>query len=176
NQIRRWAVQHQYKARLAAIHAGVVFWHVRKYSHDAFYEAPSVALASLLLWAFGTYAAKNPNTTTVRSSSQPPSPEPSLHADESPDDAQEAQGDPVCSIILLDRPTDDELVQQFIKRGHEMQAHMTGVGNLYDDEGPQRVLGQATKLLSTLTCWGASTRWLQFIQKFSEKAKCRSCE
>ncbi|KAI7539960.1 hypothetical protein KC331_g9439, partial [Hortaea werneckii] len=91
-------------------------------------------------------------------------------------DAQEAQGDPVCSIILLDRPTDDELVQQFIKRGHEMQAHMTGVGNLYDDEGPQRVLSQATKLLSTLACWGVSTRWLQFIQKFSEKAKHRPGE
>ncbi|RMX93809.1 hypothetical protein D0868_12641, partial [Hortaea werneckii] len=177
NQIRRWAVQHQYKARLAAIHAGVVFWHVRKYSHDAFYEAPSVALASLLLWAFGTYASKSPSsTTTARSSSQPTSPEPSLHTDESPDHAQEAQGDPVCSIILLDRPTDDELVQQFIKRGHEMQAHMTGVGNLYDDEGPQRVLSQATKLLSTLACWGVSTRWLQFIQKFSEKAKHRAGE
>lgn len=146
-RIRRWAVQHQYKARLAVVHAGVVFWHVRRYSIDAFYEAPAVGLATLTLWAFSTFAAQ---------STKPSSP--------SSDDGSETD---MCNIILLDRPTDDELVQQFIRHDRPFQAHLTGVEDLYGAKGPQRVLLQGCKLLSSLRCWGVNVSWLAVLQSVS---------
>lgn len=147
--IRRWAVQHQYKARLAVVHAGVVFWHVRRYSIDAFYEAPAVGLATMTLWAFSTFAA------------QPMKPSSPASVDS---DGSEAD---LCNIILLDRPTDDELVQQFIRHDKPFQAHLTGVGDLYSTKGPQRILLQGRKLLSTLRCWGVSASWLALLQGVS---------
>lgn len=57
-------------------------------------------------------------------------------------------------IILLDRPNDDELVQQSVRRGHVMKANMNGVGDLYGERGPERVLVEGRKLLSTLNCRG----------------------
>ena len=171
HNVRRWAVQHHYKARLAAVHAGVLFWHVRRYSADAFYESPSVALAALLLWAFGTYApSRSSNRSAVNNASRPHD---SMNVDstaETRNGAEEIDG-PVSDIILLDRPTDDELVQQFIRRGHEMQAHITGVGNLYTAKAPQRVLDQACKLLSTLSPWGANVEWMGLIQQLSRLSR-----
>ncbi|OQV07725.1 Fungal specific transcription factor domain-containing protein [Cladophialophora immunda] len=58
--IQRWAIQDQYKARLAAIHAGVVFWHVRLYSINGFYESTAVALAALVFWALSAFSPKKP--------------------------------------------------------------------------------------------------------------------
>jgi hypothetical protein len=55
--MQRWVVEDQHKARLAMIHAGVLFWHVRRFSTDAFYEPSSVLLATLALWAYGSFAA-----------------------------------------------------------------------------------------------------------------------
>jgi hypothetical protein len=164
--IRRWAINHQYKARLAAIHAGVVFWHVRRYSTDAYHEGPSIALAALTLWAFGTYARKQPPTVRqgvgnppVGSTSHHPAP-----LDEDDDDDLES-----CNIILLDRPTDDELVQQFIKNGDRMEAHISGVGDLYAPQSPRLVLKQACKLLrQSEKCWGIAGRWLQLLERLAE--------
>ncbi|KAI9646092.1 hypothetical protein NHQ30_005532 [Ciborinia camelliae] len=56
NYIKRWATEDQHKARLAIIHAGALFWHVRRFSIDAFYEAEAVYLATLALWAYGLFA------------------------------------------------------------------------------------------------------------------------
>lgn len=68
---RRWAVQGVYKARLAVIHAGVTLWHIRRYSIDGFYEAPAVALATLMLWAFSTFSIKQrPNSRPANNSTQ----------------------------------------------------------------------------------------------------------
>ena len=168
--IQRWSVQGQYKARLAAIHAGVTLWHIRRYSIDGFYEAPAVALATLMLWAFGSFSARRKNDQQTRAdgmssrSDQHDGAGTGSQDDESSDDA-------ACGIILLDRPTDDELVQQFIRRGHTMQAHITGVGDLYSPRGPQRVLVEGCKLLSSLKCWGVNKVWLDLLQRLSEACK-----
>nr|POF14040.1 hypothetical protein CFP56_03064 [Quercus suber] len=158
--IRRWAIHHQYKARLSIVHAGVVFWHVRRYSVNGFYEAPAVALAALTLWAFGTFAIgrklaiSGSIPSTRRQSPQPGAPD-------AIDDAE-------CTIILIDRPTDDELVQQFIKHGSTMRIHLSGVGDLYENQGPKRVLLQGCKLLNTLKCWGIGDTWLDLLKKFAD--------
>jgi hypothetical protein len=165
--IRRWAINHQYKARLAAIHAGVVFWHVRRYSTDAYYEGPSIALAALTLWAFGTYARKQP--PAVQQSVDNPSVGVSSHHTASPDDDDDDDGLESCNIILLDRPTDDELVQHFIKNGDRMEAHISGVGDLYAPQSPRLVLKQACKLLrQSEKCWGISGRWLRLLERLAE--------
>lgn len=128
--IQRWALDDQYKARLAMIHAGVLFWHVRRYSTDAFYEPSSVFLATLALWAYGTFAPKTP-----------------------PDNPDGDEGH-FPNSIQLDRPADDELVQLFVKRGTVMKANITGVGNLCSEKGPGRVLVEGRKLLGGLRRWG----------------------
>ena len=49
-EVERWARYDQYKARLAAILAGILFWHVRHYSTNGFYESHTLLLATLALW------------------------------------------------------------------------------------------------------------------------------
>ena len=166
--IRRWAINHQYKARLAAIHAGVAFWHVRRYSTDAYYEGPSIALAALTLWAFGTYARKQPST--ARQGVGNPSVGEYNHQQASlDDDDDDEDGLESCNIILLDRPTDDELVQQFIENGDRMEAHISGVGDLYAPQSPRLVLKQACKLLrQSEKCWGIAGRWIRLLERLAE--------
>ena len=164
--IRRWATQDQYKARLAAIHAGVVYWHIRRYSNDAFYEGPSVALAALMLWAFGQFAPRQ--TSQRQSSSKKRRATTSLSERNRSESPAGGSDDSACPIILLDRPTDDELVQQFIRQGHSMQAHITGVGDLYGPQGPSKVLLEGCKLLQSLKCWGVSETWLHVLQQLQK--------
>lgn len=161
--IQRWAIQDQYKARLAAIHAGVVFWHVRLYSINGFFEPTAVAFAALLLWALSAFSAKQ------SPSRQSPDEDkdkgkgtelPSAGSSPSPD---------VCDIILIDRPTDDELVQQFVRQGNNMHANMTGVGDLFGPKGPRKVLAEGQKLLLTLRSWrGVTEHWLKVLSRLEK--------
>lgn len=154
--IQRWAVQDQYKARLAAIHAGVVFWHVRLYSIDGFYEPTAVALAALMFWALSLFAVKKSKTRT-HSRSRGRS---SSDSSPSPD---------VCDIILIDRPTDDELVQQFVRQGDTMCANITGVGDLFGPKGPRKVLAEGQKLLLGLGSWrGITNYWIGVLSRLEK--------
>ncbi|KAL5361467.1 hypothetical protein BJX96DRAFT_165918 [Aspergillus floccosus] len=56
-EIYAWLRHDQFRARLAVVHAGALFWHIRRYSIGAFYEPLALFLASLTLWAYGSYAA-----------------------------------------------------------------------------------------------------------------------
>ncbi|KAI9737326.1 MAG: hypothetical protein M1834_009479 [Cirrosporium novae-zelandiae] len=169
--VQRWATQDQYKARLAMIHAGVIFWHLRHYSANGFYEAPSIVLASLALWAYGTFAQTttsarindnptNPNDTSPQPPPQSPSP-PSSPDSDPPSDLP--------TLVQLDRPTDDELVQLFVQRGDKMRAIITGVGNLCSAKGPERVLLEGVKLLNSLVrYWGCSRRGLVVLTRLAD--------
>lgn len=159
--IQRWAMRDQYKARLAAIHAGVSLWHVRLYSINAFYEPVAVALATLTLWALSVFGnnKKKPTSTSSLSSTS--------HAD------RDIVGSPpspdVCDIILIDRPTDDELVQQFVIHGEGMRANMTGVGDIFGPQGPRRLLAQGKKLLQSLENWpGVTNYWLEVLGRLEK--------
>lgn len=169
--IRRWAIEHQYKARLSVIHAGSVFWHLRRYPLHAPYEASAVALASLILWAFAVFTGasslvyanealeeRRASTLTFKSYK------------EQTEDTGEAME--TGSVILLDRPTDDELVQAFIRRGDSMEPHLGGVGNLYLPEGPELVLLQGCKILEQGdTIWGVAARWKILLADLSARWK-----
>lgn len=148
--IQRWVVEDQHKARLAMIHAGVLFWHVRRYSADGFYEPSSVLLATLALWAYGSFAPPTSGCTAPRDGESPQAED---------DDAESL----FPTSMQLDRPADDELVQLFVKRGASMRANITGVGNLCSSKGPVRVLVEGRNLLVGLKTWGYSRQALRTL-------------
>jgi hypothetical protein len=151
--IQRWAAEHQYKARLSVIHAGAILWHLRRFSTDAFYEAPAITLATLTLWAFGIFTHKHGPSRHTNATSRS---ERSRHnmvetrpvenetsgIDGGSEDVNGDSDDDISSpdSILLDRPADDELVQQFIRRGGLMEARLSGVGDLFAPKGPESIL------------------------------------
>ncbi|TIA07829.1 hypothetical protein D6C80_09567 [Aureobasidium pullulans] len=167
--VQRWAFQHQYKARLASIHAGVVFWHVRRFSANAFYEPTAVAHAALVLWAFSAFSSKT--AAPVDSSSTRESYSTSRGATapaENDSSDSESSSD---TIILLDRPADDEIVQEFVTNGPRMRANMTGVGDLYGEKGPERVLREGSKILKTLGCWRVWESWAKVLDRLTGVCK-----
>ncbi|KAI5254631.1 hypothetical protein E4T42_02214 [Aureobasidium subglaciale] len=161
--VHKWAVQHQYKARLAAIHAGVLFWHVRRFSANAFYEPTAVAHATFVLWAFSAFSSKsaspldNSRNELVQSTPVPND----IHANHDSSDSESSSD----TIILLDRPADDEIVQEFVMNGPRMRANMTGVGDLYGEKGPERVLREGSKILQTLDNWRVRESWAKVLDK-----------
>lgn len=150
--VQRWALEDQHKARLAMIHSGVLFWHVRRYSADAFYEPSSVFLATLAMWAYGTFAA--------HTSKEGESPQ---------DDADASSLFP--TLMQLDRPSDDELVQLYVKKGANMRAIITGVGNLCSTRGPVRVLVEGGKLLQGLKRWRHNRSLLKTLRVLVERCQ-----
>lgn len=154
-QVQKWITDDQFKARLALVHCGIFFWHVRRYSLDAFYEPTKVFLVTLVVWAYGSLCPpqqpiRGPNSTN---NSRP-------HED----DDWSCDLDDISSI-RLDRPCDDELVQLFIKRGRSMTATIMGVGNITAATGPLRMLKEGRKLLSTLDRWPIRNRYLQVLTR-----------
>ncbi|KAF2014211.1 hypothetical protein BU24DRAFT_423235 [Aaosphaeria arxii CBS 175.79] len=147
--LQQWVVQDQYKARLATVHAGSIFWHFRRYPTGAFYEPECVALATLVLWAHSKFYVRSRRSST-----------------NGVDHASPAHLKVDCDIILLDRPTDDELVQHYVREGDKMHANMKGVGDLFGPQGALRVLGQGRMLLGTIGAWQeARIYWVEFLVK-----------
>ncbi|QSZ34784.1 hypothetical protein DSL72_007642 [Monilinia vaccinii-corymbosi] len=127
--IKRWAREDQHKARLAIIHAGALFWHARRFGVDAFYEAPSVYLATLALWAYGLFAehrvlrtgggggngkrgddgrrGRNERREEKGDEEEGDNEEEEEEEEDDDDDAQINECYP--TLIQLDRPVDDEL-------------------------------------------------------------------
>lgn len=156
SHIKRWVIEDQYKARLAMIHAGVLFWHIRHYSVNAFYEPSSVFLATLALWAYGHFAVP-----TSRDGSK------------EPDDKNEREAAQRLypTTMQLDRPADDELVQLFVRRGDTMKANIIGVGNLCSKKGNVRMLIEGKKLIAGLQRWGGSRNMERTLEALVEWAK-----
>ncbi|EHK46851.1 hypothetical protein TRIATDRAFT_163221, partial [Trichoderma atroviride IMI 206040] len=140
--IREWTQRDSSKARLAVIHGGCVFWHIRRYSRATFYDPLSVFYATLALWAYGFYTPKKKKLGCDRpeSSTQPPLRQ-HVHS-----------GDRDITFIRLDRPNDDEMVQLFVSSGQHsrMSALVSGVGDICGPEGPALVLKEGRAMLSAI--------------------------
>ncbi|KAH0288367.1 hypothetical protein KCU62_g5181, partial [Aureobasidium sp. EXF-3399] len=127
-----WISKDHYKSRLAIVHAGAMFWYIRHHGTGNILEPTSLFVASVILWAYGSFvpllqASTDENHTVV----------PRVDIDE--------QYDP--KMIQIDRPCDDELIQIFIRRGNSMQPHMLGVGNICQAGGALGVLKVGAKLI-----------------------------
>ncbi|KAJ9607405.1 hypothetical protein H2200_008478 [Cladophialophora chaetospira] len=231
----RWLREDQHKARLAMVHAGSVFWYVRRYATMNFFEPYAVYLASLVLFTYGSYksaalerdaAAANQgpeggpsgpdasapvqpsrmerkehpvkfmSKAAVRSGSSSGStvphisPPPALSVTDvmemdgetaashrvaesaSGSDDDDVSSDEQPEFIHLDRPCDDEMVQHFVRNGHNMSGHMTNVGDICRTGSPQKVLLEGAKLLRTrLACWGVSREYYDILMKLAELRK-----
>lgn len=154
-QVQKWITDDQFKARLALVHCGIFFWHVRRYSLDAFYEPTKVFIVTLVVWAYGSLCPPQQPSTSLRGSGSNRPRE---------DEDWSCDLDDISSI-RLDRPCDDELVQLFIKRGRSMTATIMGVGNITAANGPLRMLKEGRKLLSTLDKWPIRNRYLQVLTR-----------
>ncbi len=222
----RWLREDQHKARLAIVHAGSVFWHVRRYSSVSLYEPLAVYLASMVLWTYGSYksaalerdAAANSNSKPVGGPSGPDSdlstvqpsrverklshsqlaPTSAYHDPQStadpiippshPSHASQASAaipspaslsepssdsdseDQMPQFIHLDRPCDDEMIQHFVRNGHNMSGYMANVGDIC--KTPNKVLVEGAKLLRTrLGCWGISREYYDVLSRLEEVAE-----
>ncbi|KAL4975380.1 fungal-specific transcription factor domain-containing protein [Aspergillus desertorum] len=144
--VLRWIKHDQYKARLAVIHAGSVLYHVRKYSTNAFHEPVATYLAILTLWAYGLcYKQASPDTTASRHDSLAGS-----------------------SVINLDQPCSDELVQSFVREGQKMKGMLTNVGDICAPHGPDQILRVGCETLARLHAWGIAKEFMVTLMRLVE--------
>jgi hypothetical protein len=127
NHVLQWVIRDRCKARLAIIHCGALYWHVRRYSCDSVLEPYAIFIATLVLWAFSE-SLQLPEVAEAVSETCEDSPEP--------------------SFLHLDRPIDDELVQTFVRVGHKVSAHISKVGNILDASAPSNILREGILLLA----------------------------
>ncbi|KAJ5442736.1 hypothetical protein N7445_005743 [Penicillium cf. griseofulvum] len=147
--IWRWMKHDQYKARLSIIHAGVTLWHIRRYSTNAFHEPVAVFTAVLTLWAYGSCHAQTSHESSPRS---------------------QARAEPLHEprFVHLDRPCADELVQLFVRDGHGMRGNVTGVGDICGAEGPERMLQVGCEIISGLTAWSISKKFVAILTRLAD--------
>lgn len=156
--VLRWAIQDQYKARLSVVHAGCLLWHVRRYSTQAFLEPYAIYVSTLVLWAYSSAlqlynyheAAMEPLAVSPISTDVPTAPQ-TMNATSSTDEptaANEIDPDALTTVVHLDRPLDDELVQLYIRWGGKMTAHLSRVGDISGTTAPQKILEEGHRLLS----------------------------
>ncbi|RAL13974.1 putative C2H2 transcription factor [Aspergillus homomorphus CBS 101889] len=141
--ILRWVKHDQFKARLAIIHAGATLLHARGNTSHAFHEPVAVFLATLVLWAYGACYAQLPDR--VR-----------------PDPGKES------TVIHLDQPCDDELVQIFVREGQAIQGVLTGVGDICAPQGPAGVLRAGSETFVDLMSWGISRKFMSILSRLAD--------
>ncbi|KAH8799150.1 hypothetical protein F5884DRAFT_135797 [Xylogone sp. PMI_703] len=168
-EIMHWLSQDQYKARLSMVHAGAIFWYVRRYSCDGMIEPFAVYLASLVLWAYATFPPQpdKQREMTQDHGRQAAVNQPNSSSLENPTSSSLTLVDPISArsssvrltpseqvnfpdppFIQLDRPCDDELVQTFVRHGDHMTCYMSRIGNICDPRGgPQKVLREGVNFL-----------------------------
>jgi hypothetical protein len=165
--VLQWARRDEHKARLAVLHAGALYWHLRRFSTRAFYEVTAVYLATLCLWAYSSYGAviapesscevRQAETTRMEGTSRSPS----------------ATPDPEPTFIRLDRPCDDEIVQMFVRIGrpNRMRAHIAGIGDICSLKAPSRILKEGRKILSGLAItWPKSIEYMSTLESLEKAA------
>ncbi|KAH6855849.1 hypothetical protein B0I37DRAFT_64372 [Chaetomium sp. MPI-CAGE-AT-0009] len=163
--VLRWAIHDCFKARLSVVHAGAVFWHVRRYSSGMFLEPFAVYMSTLVLWAYSISAqsakhrdqrhnqrsAENTSTASISGNIAYGTGGPSPIVEVTPASAAEEDETVEPSFIHLDRPCDDEVVQTYIRKGTQISADMARVGNITDDGAAAKILQEGLRLLSAGT-------------------------
>lgn len=152
----RWALEDRFKARLSLIHAGALYWHVRRFGVDVITEPFGLYLATLVLWAYSVVwrvsVAIRAAQTRDKSGQQddvtdsPSGRRPSMRNtfDTHYDQTELATDTP---FVYLDRPCDDEMVQNFVREAPSMTAYLQGVGSITAPAAPKKILKEGIRLL-----------------------------
>lgn len=150
----RWAILDQYKARLCLVHAGALLWHARRYSSNSLLEPFSVYTATIVIWAYSMamQIMRGQGQERVIIPESQPYPGAPAQQDEpslghTGIDDRSSGSDTEVLVIQLDRPCDDEMVQNFVRSGNTMTARMHRVGDIRGASAPQRILKQGIRLL-----------------------------
>ncbi|CAG9940364.1 unnamed protein product [Clonostachys rosea f. rosea IK726] len=171
-EVIRWAHRDESKARLAAIHCGCVFWHLRRFSNMAFYEPQSVFHATLALWAYSYYISQTtmprPEEPGQISDDEEDYPGASAASLEEEGNDLDIDGIENPGFIWLDRPNDDEMVQYFVRSGRpaNMKAYVSGVGDIYETKSPAKILRHGLRILESVAfAWGRDRDYVDILQK-----------
>ncbi|KAL6820065.1 fungal-specific transcription factor domain-containing protein [Trichoderma camerunense] len=165
NHVLKWAMNDSFKARLAIIHAGALFWHIRRYSTRSFLEPFAIYMATLIVWAYSVsvqFARQQEEFQAAPSMDGPLSPEARTVAAACQQPRQpiaSTQDEDLCSelpFFFIDRPCDDEMVQMYLRFGNKMSAHMARVGIITQASAPNKILQEGIRLLGNATASGGS--------------------
>ncbi|KAL7780899.1 hypothetical protein V8C43DRAFT_299437 [Trichoderma afarasin] len=162
NHVLKWAMNDSFKARLAIIHAGALFWHIRRYSTRSFLEPFTIYMATLIIWAYSVsvqFARQQEGFQAAPSMEGPLSPEARTVAAACQQPTTSAQDEELCSelpFFFIDRPCDDEMVQMYLRFGNKMSAHMARVGIITETSAPSKILQEGIRLLGNATALGGS--------------------
>ncbi|KAK4079012.1 transcriptional regulator family: Fungal Specific TF and C2H2 zinc finger [Trichoderma harzianum] len=162
NHVLKWAMNDSFKARLAIIHAGALFWHIRRYSTRSFLEPFTIYMATLIIWAYSVsvqFARQQEEFQAAPSMEGPLSPEARTVAAACHQPTTSTQDEELCSelpFFFIDRPCDDEMVQMYLRFGNKMSAHMARVGIITQASAPSKILQEGIRLLENATAGGSS--------------------
>ncbi|KAF3057518.1 hypothetical protein CFAM422_012380 [Trichoderma lentiforme] len=162
NHVLKWAMNDSFKARLAIIHAGALFWHIRRYSTRSFLEPFTIYMATLIIWAYSVsvqFAKQQEEFQAAPSMDGPLSPEAQTVAAACQQPTISTQDEELCSelpFFFIDRPCDDEMVQMYLRFGNKMSAHMARVGVITQASAPGKILQEGIRLLGNATAGGGS--------------------
>ncbi|KAL7941095.1 hypothetical protein V8C42DRAFT_335771 [Trichoderma barbatum] len=157
NHVLKWAMNDSFKARLAIIHAGAMFWHIRRYSKKGFLEPFAIYMATLIIWAYSIsvqFARQQEEFQAAPSMEGPLSPEARAVATACQQPTTPTQDEELCSelpFFFIDRPCDDEMVQMYLRFGNKMSAHMARVGVITHASAPGKILQEGIRLLASGT-------------------------
>ncbi|KAH8897923.1 hypothetical protein GQ53DRAFT_637340 [Thozetella sp. PMI_491] len=174
-EILQWAQRDEHKARLCMIHCGCLLWHVRRYSTMAFYEPISVYLATLTIWAYGSYTSRSARFPELSGQFNGHQGLEGMANRMNPLPRSALPDEPELTFIRLDRPCDDELVCTYVRCGRPsvMRAYISGVGDICSPKGPARVLKEGRRLLNGISlAWGRSKEQVSIlaaVEKISMK-------
>jgi hypothetical protein len=199
-EVMRWFTQDQYKARLAIVHAGAVFWHVRRYSHDSVLEPFAVFLSTLALWAYATSSQaitqqkrqRETSSLNLMGLNRKHVPGGQLgkqqQAEVREDDSDDEEID--SPFINLDRLCDDELIQTFVLHGAKMTGYMAGIGNICDEKSSWKILREGAKILAnsgthlvsapsqttnaaimTIPTWGTASKYAVLLEELAHAGR-----
>ncbi|USW54757.1 hypothetical protein Slin15195_G080760 [Septoria linicola] len=175
--ILKWLTLDDHKGRLSLVHAGAIFWYIRRYSLAFFYEPFAIYVSTIVLWTYSLYlpqirnvllGIKDSRERQHREQQQ----ERSDIAQSRPGSSNESEDDDLIpNTILLDRPCDDEIVQAFVRKGHSMTAEMSGAGDICTPQGRRRLLEESMKLLrrSQYAGYGKAQEYCHLVQKLAQR-------
>lgn len=184
-----WFHRDRYKARLAVLHAGGIFWHVRRYSSDSIIQPLAVFLATLVLWGYATcsfatslvpmetetYEGETNSAATkdgMREATERHRPNSSMEDGDIGDSdsmcrtsEEEIYASQVPEFMHIDRPFDDELAQHFIRSADRIKAFIEGVGDLSTNKSTQVLSEGARVLRKWCKNWSISNKYAQTLEQ-----------
>lgn len=178
--IKTWAHRDRYKARLAVIHAGASFWHVRRYATDSFVQPFVIYLAAIVIHFFahlsidrrttpetnGTASSKTPILYEGNADNTNPAPTQSDTPDSIRSRPRPLRASRMPTHCYIDRPIDDELVQYFVRNGEtKITPCVEAIDNLCSAAGARQILREAAALLEAETLvWPMARKYAMALE------------